>query len=314
MPHPMLAPLPYTEFKPTKVTLHLMCQIVGKIRLGYVPFRSHWWNVTLIPTPRGLSTLRMREGDTFFDIEFDFIDHVVIVRSMHAHEPKRIELHDGLSVAAFYAALFASLAELGLRPVIVDKPYGMGVETPFSTDTEHASYDRVLVRRWWEALLWSADVLDQFAAGFEAKESPAHLFWHGFDLAMARYNGKPSTRPPSPNIVEREAYNREVIAFGFWPGDDNTPAPTYYTYTAPEPADLTKMPLAPAGAGWYPSGSGHIGGLSYDAVRESADPRATLMTFLRSGFDAGVRAAKWEAEPLLSDYGNRGYKSDQATA
>ena len=310
MPANSLAPLPYSDWKPTLTTVHLMCQIVGKIRLGHVPYRSHWWNVTLLPTARGLTTSRMRRNDVFFDIEFDFIDHALKIRSSNAREATQIMLEDRMSVARFYAEVMAALADRGLAVRILDKPYKMGVETPFSADEEHAAYDRVMVRRWWEALLWTADVFDQYAAGFLAKESPAQLFWHSFDLAIARFSGRPAPGPRKSDRVEQEAYSQEVIAAGFWPGDDKTPAPTYYTYTAPEPAELTSMPLRPSGAAWYPAGSGHLGTLPYDVVRESDDPRATLMQFLQSGFDAGVRAANWDVKPLLSDYGLRGYQAD----
>lgn len=293
----MLAPLPYEDWKPTKTTLHLMCQIVGKIRLGHVPYRSHWWNVTLHPTARGLSTYRMRAGTTFFEIAFDFIDHRLVINVAGTHAPATIPLRDGLTVAQFYEAVFELLAGFGIETAIVDKPYKMGVETPFSSDREHHAYDRVMVRRWWEIVLWSADVFDRYASETVAKESPAHLFWHSFDLALARFSGRPSNRPPSNNVVEDEAYSQEVIAVGFWPGDDKTPAPTYYTYTSPEPATLASMPLAPKGAAWVPSGTGHLGVLPYDLVRASADPSATLLEFAHSGYKAGVEAGKWPALP-----------------
>ena len=305
MPDPMLAPLPYSDWKQSKITLHLMCQIVGKIRLGHVPYRSHWWNVTLQPTARGLSTWRMRHDDAFFEIEFDFIDHRLVVRSSKAHEPKSFALHEGMTIADFYATLLETLAELGISTKIVDKPYGMDVKIPFSTDTEHKSYDRVMVRRWWEATLWSADVFDRYASEFLGKESPAHLFWHSFDLAIARFSGRPAPGPRKDDVVEREAYSHEVIAVGFWPGDENTPAHAYYTYTAPEPPELSSTKLEPDGAAWFPAGAGHLGRLSYDLVRESDDPRATLMQFLHSGFNAGVKTAGWDTSSMISTYAGR---------
>jgi hypothetical protein len=310
MPNSLLAPLPYEEWTPTLTTLHLWCQIVGKLRLGHVPYRSHWWNVTLQPTARGLSTGRMRQGGTFFQIDFDFVNHQLVVQSNRAHEPATISLRDGLSVAEFYTTLFQTLAAFGIQTRIVDKPYGMGVDIPFSADREHASYDRVMVRRWWEIILWSADVFDQYASEFIGKESPAHLFWHSFDLAISRYSGRPSNKPPSENPVEQEAYSQEVIAVGFWAGDPNTHAPTYYTYTAPEPPTLTAMPLAPAQAAWVPSGSGHIGALPYDAVRNAADPRAMLLEFMHAGFNAGTKAANWPAFPKHVPYCDTLYRAD----
>ena len=82
----LLAPLPYSEWEPTKTTLHLWCQVVGKLKLRYTAHRNHWWNVTLVPTARGLSTLRMRDGATIFEFEFDLIDHALILRSNRQHE------------------------------------------------------------------------------------------------------------------------------------------------------------------------------------------------------------------------------------
>ena len=53
MPQALLAPMPYADWEKTKTTLHLWCQIVGKIKLRYSAHRNHWWNVALRPTVRG---------------------------------------------------------------------------------------------------------------------------------------------------------------------------------------------------------------------------------------------------------------------
>jgi hypothetical protein len=124
------------------------------------------------------------------------------------------------------------------------------------------------------------------------------LFWHGFDLALGRYSGRRADGPPKTDPVQREAYSHEVIAFGLWPGDANARAPAYYTYTATEPPDLTTVELSPAGASWAPSGSGHMGVLPYDAVRTAEDPDSALIAFLRIGYDAGTRTARWDAAAL----------------
>jgi hypothetical protein len=298
----LLPPLPYAEWEPTKTTLQLWCQIVGKLRLRYTAHRNHWWNVTLIPTARGLSTIRMHAGDADFEAELDFIDHQLVLRTNRAHAPAIVMLEDGLSVAHFYRTVFDALRGFDIDAKILAKPYGMPTTTPFAQDEEHRSYDRVAVRRWFEVLVWTTSVFEEFAREFVGKQSPVHLFWHSFDLAMSRFSGRPAAAPPNDDPVEREAYSHEVIAFGFWPGDPNTPAPTYYTYTAPEPADLTRAALAPQGAAWYPSGSGHLGGLPYEVVRNAADPKAALLEFLHSGYAAGVRTAGWDAALLASPF------------
>ena len=298
-----LTPLPYAPWEPTKTTLHLWTQIVGKIRLGATPHRNHWWNVTLVPTVRGLTTQRMRHGETFFELEFDFVAHRLVARSGDGAQAPSFALTDGTSVAEFYERTLALLRVLGVDAHILGKPYGIPFEAPrFADDHEHRSYDAGAVRRWWDALLWTADVFDEFASEFAGKQSPAHLFWHGFDLAMARFSGARAAGPPKTDAVQQEAYSHEVIAFGFWPGDANTPGATYYTYTAPEPQTLTEFPLHPEPAAWYPQGTGHLGGLPYEAVRISTNPRATLLEFLRSGYEAGTTAVPWRAADLASTY------------
>ncbi|HEV3086593.1 MAG TPA: DUF5996 family protein [Candidatus Elarobacter sp.] len=298
----MLDPLPLAEWEPTKTTLQLYSQVVGKIALCASPLRNHWWNVTLRPTGRGVRTILLKAGDVSFDIEMDFVDHRVVVRTSSAHEAASFAMHDGLSVAEFYAALRARLAGFAIDVPIVAKPYGIaGITTPFSKDREHHSYDAVMVRRWWDATRWTTGVFETFAAEFAGKQGPVQLFWHGFDLALGRYSGRRAPGPAPADPVQREAYSHEVIAFGLWPGDANVREMTYYTYTAPEPATLTSFPLRPDGAAWKPAGNGHMGTVPYETIRTSPNPEAALLDFLHSGYEAGTRAAGWDASALRHD-------------
>jgi hypothetical protein len=296
-----LPALPYAPWEPTKTTLHLWAQIVGKIRLKSTPHRNQWWNATLAFTPRGLAARGMRQNGVDFEIEFDFIDHRLAGRA-NSGQMESFALHDGLSVARFFANVTDLLRTLGVEVSILAKPYGVPITTPFAADEEHHAYDADAVARWWHIGHWTVDVFDEFGSEFAGKQSPAHLFWHSFDIAMARYNGRLAPERAGANLVEREAYYYEDIAIGFWPGDRNVPAPTYYTYTAPEPETLTRQTLRPSSAAWVASGSGHLGTLPYDVVRESDDPRSTLLDFVRSGYEAGTKAAGWDARALASAF------------
>lgn len=93
-----------------------------------------------------------------------------------------------------------------------------------------------------------------------------------------------------------EAYSHEVIAFGFWPGDDRpTPYPAFYSYTAPEPAGLAAEVLE-AGGAWQDTGSGHLAVLPYEEMRTSPDPARTLLDFYESAYQAGARTAGWDVD------------------
>lgn len=298
-----LPELPLEPWEATKETLHLWTQIVGKVRLASTPPQNHWWNAPLNVDTRGLTTRRLRSGERGFDISFDFVTHELLVRASQA-EPESFRLADGLSVAAFYDHLFTVLAGLDIQVDINAEPYGMPVTTPFAEDTEHAAYDREAVERFWQALRWVDWTFQEFAGWFCGKTSPVHLFWHGFDLAVTRFSSARAPENPNADPVTREAYSHELISFGFWPGDQKVREPTFYSYTAPEPADLAEQRLRPDAASWQqPYGQSHFALLPYEAVRTSDDPRETLLDFLQSAYDAGAMLAGWDRDALRSAWG-----------
>jgi hypothetical protein len=137
-------------------------------------------------------------------------------------------------------------------------------------------------------------VLEEFAGWYCGKTSPVHLFWHGFDLAVSRFSGKRAAPRPGADAVTAEAYSHEVISFGFWAGDRINPYPAYYSYTAPEPAELREQTLRPRTAEWLPYGDGSLATLRYDDVRTSPDAKAALLEFLQSAFEAGASLAGWD--------------------
>jgi hypothetical protein len=296
-----LPPLPLADWEPTKTTLHLWAQIVGKVRMASSPPKNHWWHVTLYPDVHGLTTRLMHAKDgTGFEIRFDFVGHRLVVET--ASDVESFALVDGLTVAAFDEHVHAILRGLGVDVPIVENPFGVPVTTPFPDDDEHASYDPEAVRRFWHTLDWSATVLDEFSGWFCGKQSPVQLFWHSFDLALTRFSGRQAPQLPDADAVTQEAYTHEVVSFGFWAGDRNVREPTYYSYTAPEPAGLRERPLAPPEAIWADQGAGSLARLPYEVVRSASDPRSTLLEFLESAYRAGAGAAGWDTAALTSSW------------
>jgi hypothetical protein len=134
-----LPPLPLDEWEPTKDTLHLWTQIIGKTRLALMPMRNHWWNVTLYPSARGLTTRRMPVDVHNLEVELDLIDHRVWARTTESDAT--FDLYDGLSVADFHQRLGDMLERLDVRVDIRAEPFGVPMTTPFAADHDHASYD-----------------------------------------------------------------------------------------------------------------------------------------------------------------------------
>jgi Family of unknown function (DUF5996) len=297
-----LPALPLGDWAATKDTLHLWAQIVGKVRMSSTAPRNHWWHVPLYVGVRGLTTRRMHAPDgVTFQIDFDFVDHRLVVAT-DVGAVESFELHDGLSVAEFDESLHAALARLGVDLTIREVPFRVSTTTPFPDDRQHAAYDRDAVVRFWRILDWTDSVFEEFAGWYCGKTSPVHLFWHSFDLAVSRFGGKRAPEIPGADPVNREAYSHEVVSFGFWAGEERVPEPTYYSYTAPEPAGLRRRPLQPDEASWTEWGSGSLALLPYEAVRTADEPRRALLAFLESAYRAGAGAAGWNTEELTSSW------------
>jgi hypothetical protein len=287
--------MPLGEWAETKATLHRFAQVVGKVRLAASVRRNHWWNVPFHLTGRGITT-RPMGWDPVFAIDFDFVDHRLVVNATTGRtESFPLESQ---SVASFYRLTFEALRGLGIG-VSIDKPEPFDLPgPPFARDTAHATYDPWWVGRYWRVLSRVALVLEEFAAGFSGKTSPVHHFWHTFDIAVTRFSDRHVDQPPEVDPVTREAYSREVVSFGFWFGDDSFPEPAFYSYTAPEPGGLAQDALRPEGAVWVPRGTSHLAVLRYDDARAAPDPRRSILEFFERAYQAGAGRAGWPVEAL----------------
>jgi len=282
--------LPYAEWEGTRDTVHMWTQIVGKTRLKLAPLENHWWNVPLYVTPRGLATSSIPYGEKAFEVEFDFVDHALAIRTSDGRS-HGVPLFPR-SVADFYAEYMASLRSLGIEVRIYRTPCEFDDTTPFDQDRHHASYDRASVERFRHALINADRVLKQFRARFLGKCSPVHFFWGSFDLAVTRFSGRPAPQPPDADAITREAYSHEVTSCGFWPGDRRFKRAAFYAYSAPKPAGLEREPVRPGAARWD-TGLGEFI-LEYDDVVAAASPDAAVLDFCQSTYEAGARLASWE--------------------
>lgn len=293
-----LPALPYREWLPTKTTLHLLLQMLGKVRMGLMPSLAHWWHVTLYLSARGLTTrpIPLDGGRRALEIEVDVPGSVLTALTTDGGR-RGFEL-EGQPVARLHEQLFEALSELGVDAEILAKPYGIDVKTPFAADRDHGAWDREAVHRFWRILIWVEWVMTRFAGTFYGKATPIHLFWHSMDLAYTRFNGARAPELPGADASTREAYTHEVISFGFWPGDESTPEPSFYSYTFPSPDGLETEPLEPAAARWNLDSGTPQARLAWDAVRTAAEPAEEVLRFLESSYRAGGRLRGWDLDDL----------------
>src|SRR6195952_178582 len=162
--------LPYAAWRDTSETLHLMTQIVGKIRLARTPWLNHSWHVALYVTARGLTTSPIPDGSRTFQIDFNFIDHALQISTSDG--VKRQFALAGHSVSSFYAAVMADLAQLGIDVSIDEMPNELPEPIRFSRDHAHNSYDADAVGRFFQILVNADRVFKKFRTGFLGKASP----------------------------------------------------------------------------------------------------------------------------------------------
>ena len=291
--------LPQSAWSETCATLQLWTQVVGKIRLALTPPLNHTWNVTLYPTARGLTTSPMPHGFRMLQIDFDFIDHALLLETSDGARAT-IALKP-MTVAAFYQQVMAALDGLGTPVRIWQMPMEVEQPVPFDQDQTHQAYDPEYVQRFWRILLQTTRVFGIFRARFTGKVSPIHLFWGALDLACTRFSGRPAPEHPSmaglPDRVTRDAYSHEVSSCGFWPGAPGIEA-LFYSYAYPQPPGYAESPIAPATAGFNAQLGEFV--LPYEAVRTSSEPDAALLQFLQSTYEAAANCAHWDRAALES--------------
>jgi hypothetical protein len=297
--------LPYEAWKDTCATLHLWTQIVGKIRLAGTPWVNHSWHVTLYVTARGLTTSPIPYERRAFQIDFDFIDHTLLIQTSDG-ATRRLPLAPQ-AVADFHDRLLAALAEADIRVRIHGRPNEVANPIPFREDREHAAYDPEYAQRFWRVLLQADRLFKQFRTRFRGKVSPVHFFWGSFDHAVTRFSGReapphPGGIPNLPDAVTREAYSHEVSSAGFWPGGGAIDYPAFYSYAYPTPAGFAATPVRPEGAFFHEQLGEFV--LPYDAVRNAETPDATLLEFLQTTYEAAANAAQWDRAAL--EYGPEG--------
>ena len=285
--------LPYDEWKDTYATLHMWTQIVGKIALAQAPPINHSWGVALVVTPRGLMTRTLPHGARTFTMEFDFIDHQLVIRTSEG-VVKTVQLAPR-SVADFYADVMKTMAGLAMPVTIWPMATEIPVPIRLDTDQAHHSYDPSLANRCWTILSMVARVFERSRCDFVGKCSPVHFFWGGFDLAVTRFSGRPAPPRDGPAFM-REAYSHEVISHGFWFGSGPVLEPAFYAYAVPEPPGLKAARVQPRGAFYH----GELGEfiLPYETVRRSHAPEDAILAFVDSTYEQAANLARWN-RPVL---------------
>lgn len=295
--------LPVDAWEPTRQTLHMWLQIVGKTRMINAVPLNHYWHVTLLLSSRGLTTGLVPAGSGSFEVEFDFHEHALHLRTSDARS-RAIPL-ESMTVAEFYRRFTAAASELEIPADIHAAPNEVDPAIPFAEDVQHATYIPEHALAFWRQLVDAHTELQHHRATFAGKSSPVHFFWGALDLAVTRFSGRdapvhPGGVPNCPDHVMTESYRAELCSAGFWPGGGKEGA--YYAYAYPAPAGYRDARV-PHGAFYDEDLAEFL--LPYEVVRTAPDPHALVQDFLDATFQAAWQAGTgWrdgtgdEVEPL----------------
>jgi Family of unknown function (DUF5996) len=291
--------LPWDGWKDTCETLHMWMQVVGKVKLELCPFLNEWWQVAFHLTARGMTTGIIPYRERTFDVEFDFTDHTLTIRtddgvvSTLALAPR--------SVADFYHDFINTLGSMEIEVTINPLPTEVPDPIPCDTNRVHSSYDPDAVNRWWRIQVQTAKVLQRYRSPFVGKSSPIHFFWGSFDLNHTRFSGRPAPAPEGMPRFFQIAEDQENVACGFWPGNPNASGvtfgePAFYSYIYPAPTGYRDVAVAPRSA-YFDTTLGEFV-LRYEDIRRSKTPEEELLTFFQSTYDVAADLAGWDRQAL----------------
>ena len=282
--------LPLADWRETCETLHRYAQIVGKIRLALSPPEPQWAHVALYVTPHGLTTGPIPFRERTFQIDVDFVEHRVAITASDGRE-RSLALKPR-SVADFFAWTMHALAELGIDARVWPMTVEIANPTRLDEDRVHASYDAVAAERFHRVLVQADTAMKAHRAPFRGRHTLVQFFFGTFDLAYARFSGRPAT-PPSTDVIMAKAMDAEEICIGFWPGDERFPEPAFWSYAYPKPDGIERIALRPGAAFWSDAMGLFL--LRYDDVRRSGAPQEALAEFFASTFEGLSALAGWNA-------------------
>jgi hypothetical protein len=288
--------LDVAAWAPTKKSLHLYTQMLGKLRVALSPPQPNWMFTALLLTARGITTGPMPWHERALQATLDVFASEIAI-DLSDGRSRRIALVPARTIAEVWSELLGALSALGVDVTLSPIPQEVPDVTPLDADRRPAAYDPAAVERWFRAVTATSASFESWRTHFFGR-SGIQLWWGALDVALLLFNGKHVPPPTDRGYLLRYDLDAEMMNVGLYPGDDAT-APFFYGYIFPQPPDAAQLPIAPATATWSDAIKEWV--LPYEAVRGSADPHATLCAFLDSIYGLCVSAAGWDRAALSYD-------------
>lgn len=292
MEHAAWPALPYDEWAPTKKTLQMCAQMLGKARLEMSPPQPEWLHACLYVDTRGFTTGPMPYGDRIVSMGIDVFQGMLWIESSDGNDTA-VLLGEDRCVADIWADFREGLDDLDIDVDIWQKPQEIADTTPFSENRHDCTFVLEHAQRYHHVLCTLYGVFEEFRSKFFGRSS-VQLWWGAFDFAVLLFNGRHAAAPDDKGYIMRYDLDAEHFNAGFWVGDDSAPQPGFYAYLVPRPPDCETAPIEPAHAGWV-EGMGEWM-MSYETVRTCDDPRKAILDFLGSVYRVAVTQGGWDVK------------------
>ncbi len=283
--------LEFESWAPTKRSLHLYAQMLGKLRLALSPPQPNFVFTALALTPRGFTTGLIPYGPRALEVSVDVFSAEMIVACSDG-QVQRLSFAEPCTVARVFAELHRALAELGITVALSPIPQEIPDLTPLDTDDRPAFFEPAAAQRWLTVVIALSGTFDRWRSHFAGRMG-IYLWWGAFDLALLLFSGKQVPAPADRGYLLKYDLDAEMMNVGFYPGDDAHPA-IIYGYIYPQPPACGSLPIAPPGAAWSDAAGEWI--LPYATVQQSADPDASLTAFLDAIYAMCGRDAAWSGD------------------
>ncbi len=292
MAHVAWPALPYEEWAPTKKTLQMCAQMLGKTRRALAPPQPEWLHACLYLDARGFTTGAMPYGEVVATTGIDVFDSVLWIAASDGHRAV-VPIGPSRCVAEVWSDYTTALVDLGVQATLWDRPQETADTTPLSENRHNCVIEPDHAQRFHRVLCSIDGVFEEFRSAFFGRSS-IQFWWGAFDFAVLLFTGNQLQAPDDRGYIMRYDLDAEHLNAGFWPGDDNAPGASFYGYLVPRPDGCEVAPMQPAYAGWVEAMEEWI--LPYDAVSECDDPRGALLDFLRSVYGVAVAQGGWDAK------------------
>ena len=288
------APWPELEFSswaPTKRSLHLYAQMLGKLRLALAPHQPNFWFASLALAPRGFTTGVIPYGRRSIAASVDVFASALVLEASDGRSV-RISLAPPRTVAGVYAEFLAALEALDVDVALSPVPQEVADQTPLDADDRPAEFEPRDAQRWLAVVTAANATFDGWRAHFFGRTGIG-LWWGAFDFTLLLFSGKHVAAPADRGYLYKYDLDAEMMNVGFYPGDASNPA-NFYGYVYPQPAGASGLPIAPAEASWSEALGEWL--IPYAVLRTLPSPERALASFLDAIYGACTTAGGWERE------------------